>query len=96
MKIVQQKNATVAALLRSSKPSLSETGIPEVLVYYKFHQEQLQQQKYMNLLQDCAQDLVGRSVPLQVALRALPKDATLVEVKNPSNQLTQLAEEALM
>jgi DNA polymerase-3 subunit gamma/tau len=96
LKIVQQKNATVAALLRSSKPSLSEAGVPELLVYYKFHQEQLQQQKYMSLLHDCAQDLLGSSLPLKVALRTVPQEATLVEVDTQAAQLTQLAEEALM
>lgn len=96
LQIVHHKNATVAALLRSSKPSIGDDGVPEVSVYYKFHQEQLQQQKYMNLLRDCARDLVGTNLPLQVALREVPRDATLVEVDNPSPQLTQLAEEALM
>jgi len=96
LKIVQQKNATVAALLRSSKPSLSEAGVPELLVYYKFHQEQLQQQKYMSLLHDCAEDLLGSSLPLRVSLRSVPQEATLVEVGNQSVQLSQLAEEALM
>ena len=94
--IVSSKNATVAALLRSSHPSISDTGMPEVSVYYKFHQEQLQLQKHMDLLRDCAKDLVGTSLPLQVALRVAPKKATLVEVSNPSPQLSQLAEEALM
>ena len=96
LKIVQHKNATVAALLRSSKPSISDNGVPEVSVFYKFHKEQLQQQKYMSLLRDCARDLVGTHLPLQVALREVPNEATLVEVNNPSPQLAQLAEEALM
>jgi len=94
--IVNNKNATVAALLRSSHPSISDTGMPEVSVYYKFHQEQLQLQKHVDLLRDCAKDLVGTSLPLQIALRAAPQKATLVEVSNPSTQLSQLAEEALM
>lgn len=96
LKIVQLKNATVAALLRSSHPSISEEGIPEVSVYYKFHQEQLQQQKYMTLLSDCVRDLVGSALPLQVALRATPSTAQLVEIPNAPQQLSQLAEEALM
>ncbi|MFZ5437933.1 MAG: DNA polymerase III subunit gamma/tau [Patescibacteria group bacterium] len=96
LKIVQHKNATVAALLRSSKPSIGDTGIPEVAVFYKFHQEQLQQQKYMNILQECTKDLVGSILPLHVSLHEIPQEATLVEVDNPPPQLAQLAEEALM
>lgn len=96
LKIVQHKNATVAALLRSSKPSIGDTGIPEVAVFYKFHQEQLQQQKYMSILQECTKDLVGSILPLHVSLHETPQEATLVEVNNPPPQLAQLAEEALM
>ena len=96
LKMVQLKNATVAALLRSSKPSINETGMPEVAVFYKFHQEQLQQQKYMDLLLDCARDLVGSSLPLRVALQKAPATATLVEIEQVPPRLSQLAEEALL
>lgn len=94
--MVQERNATLAALLRSSKPALGDNGIPQVGVYYKFHQEQLQQQKYMALIQDCTKDVVGVSLPLQIALQPTPVKASLVETENSAEDLTVLAEEALM
>ena len=96
LQVVQDKNPTVSALLRSSKPSINDTGMPEVSVYYQLHKEQLQQQKYMSLLGECVKDIVGSSLPLQVVLQVAPVKATLVEVENPSPQLSQLASEALM
>lgn len=93
---VQQRNATLAALLRSSKLILNTDGIPQVGVYYKFHQEQLQQRKYMALIQDCAKDVIGVPLPLQVALQATPAKAALVEVEEASQDLVELAEEALL
>lgn len=96
LKAVQQRNATVAALLRSSKPALGADGAPQLGVYYKFHQEQLQQRKYMRLLQDCAKDIVGVSLPLQVLLESPPQGASLVEVPEATATLTELAEETLL
>ena len=96
LQVVQQRNATLAALLRSGKPTLTDDGIPQVGVFYKFHQEQLQQQKYMSLIQDCAKDVVGASLPLQVALRHTPQGAALVEVEEKQDNLAELAEEVLL
>jgi DNA polymerase-3 subunit gamma/tau len=96
LNLVQQRNATLAALLRSSKPVLTADGMPQVGVYYKFHQEQLQQQKYMTLIQDCARDVVGASLPLTVSLQPAPSSAPLVEVAESAGNLSQLAEEALL
>jgi DNA polymerase III gamma/tau subunit len=96
LQLVQQRNATLAALLRSSKPSLTDDGTPQVGVFYKFHQEQLQQQKYMSLIQDCAKDVVGASLPMRVALRHTPQRATLVEIEKTPGNLSQLAEEVLL
>ena len=96
LKLVHERNATLAALLRSSKPILGDDGVPKVGVYYKFHQEQLQQQKYMALLQDCAKDVIGVSLPLQIALQQAPRDASLVEVEEKNEDLVQLAEDALL
>lgn len=96
LQVVHERNATLAALLRSAKPILGANGVPEVGVFYKFHQEQLQQQKYMTLIQDCAKDVVGKSLPFQISLQQTPPAATLLEVKDKAEDLSQLAEEALM
>jgi DNA polymerase-3 subunit gamma/tau len=96
LEVVGRRNASLAALLRSGKPTLTEEGLPQVGVFYKFHQEQLQQQKYMNLIQDCAKDVVGASLSLEVALRHTPQSATLVEVEETQENLSELAEEVLL
>ena len=96
LQVVHERNATLAALLRSAKPALGEDGITEVGVFYKFHQEQLQQQKYMALIQDCAKDVVGASLPFQISLQSAPREATLLEVEETAEDLARLAEDALM
>lgn len=96
LQLVQERNATLAALLRSSKPVLTAEGIPQVGVFYKFHQEQLQQQKYMTLIQDCARDVVGTALPLVISLQRPPQGAALVEVEEVAENLAELAEEALL
>lgn len=60
---VQNKNATIAALLRSSKPLPEKSnGTAKVQVFYQFHRDQLMQPKFLQLLQECAQDLTGQRV----------------------------------
>lgn len=93
--VVQQRNATVAALLRSGRPAIGADGVPQVGVFYKFHQEQLLQRKYMTLMQDCAKDVIGMSLPIQVSLEQVPQTATLVEVEATAN-LADLAAETLI
>jgi DNA polymerase-3 subunit gamma/tau len=61
--VVQNKNATIAALLRSSKPIPEKSnGTAKVQVFYQFHRDQLMQPKFLQLLQECAQDLTGQKV----------------------------------
>lgn len=60
---VQSKNATIAALLRSSKPVPEKSnGTAKVQVFYQFHRDQLMQPKFLQLLQECARDLIGQNV----------------------------------
>jgi DNA polymerase III subunit gamma/tau len=65
---VTTKNASIAALLRSARPSLNASGVPEIQVFYKFHKEQLQQPKFRQLLEECAQPLIGGPVRMEFTL----------------------------
>lgn len=56
---VAEENATVAALLRSARPLTTSNGVARVAVYYQFHKDQLQQPKFLSLIQDCAEPLLG-------------------------------------
>ncbi|MDH5533683.1 MAG: DNA polymerase III subunit gamma/tau [Candidatus Pacebacteria bacterium] len=57
--VVEEKNLTLAALLKSSKLMPDSNQITKVGVYYKFHKLQLEQQKQISLLQTCAQEITG-------------------------------------
>jgi len=92
---VADKNTTLAALLRSGKPSPKSNGKALINVYYKFHQEQLQQDKFLRLIENCGAQLVGQRVPFEFILAKAPCEAELVEDKQ-AEQLADLAEEALM
>ncbi|HEX7017350.1 MAG TPA: DNA polymerase III subunit gamma/tau [Patescibacteria group bacterium] len=56
---VAEENATVAAFLRSAKPMTTSNGVARVAVFYQFHKDQLQQPKFMSLIQECAEPLLG-------------------------------------
>lgn len=93
--LVADKNTTLAALLRSGKPSEQFNGKALINVYYKFHQEQLQQAKFLNIIEECGKQIVGQRVPFEFILAKLPEKAELVEQKRAKN-LSDLAEEILM
>lgn len=93
--LVASKNSTLAALLRSGKPSEQSNGKALINVYYKFHQEQLQQPKFLSIIEDCGQQLAGQRVPFEFILTTLPKEADLVE-QPATDKLADLVEEALM
>ncbi len=92
---VATQNSTLAALLRSSKPSPKSNGKARIDVYYKFHQEQLTQSKFLRIIEDCGEALVGQRVPFEFILTRTPAQAELVEDQH-SQQLAGLAEEVLM
>jgi DNA polymerase III subunit gamma/tau len=93
---VERKNSSVAALLRSGEPESGANGTAKVKVYYRFHQEQLQQPKFKTLIENCSQELLGRIVQFKFILANPPQSAELVEVPAKTTQLEALAEEALM
>ncbi len=66
VKYVGQQNMTLAALLRSSKPFPGNNGEATLKVYYKFHAEQLQQPKFMNIVDHCCQNIIGQKVKFKI------------------------------
>lgn len=59
LRAVEEKNLTLAAIMKSSKLIPDDNGVNKVGVYYKFHKLQLEQQKQMSILQNCGQDVAG-------------------------------------
>ncbi len=94
--LVQGRNSTLAALLRSGEPESGANGTTKIGVYYQFHKEQLQQPKFKKIIEDCGRQIVGTRIGFKVILRDLPPKADLVDVPAQTETLEALAEETLM
>jgi DNA polymerase III subunit gamma/tau len=97
--MVRQKNSSIEALLRSSKPIGSNGDKTKVEVYYQFHREQLQTPKFRSLLDECSQALFGGRIAFEFLLaEASQPGASLSTVsgKVDDNELIQLAKEILV
>lgn len=69
---VAVKNSGLAALLRSSTPQVTADSRISIGVYYRFHQEQLQQPKFLAILEACCAEIVGEIIPFRFELAAQP------------------------
>lgn len=92
---VAQTNFSLATLLRSAHPVSGDTGELTLSVYYKFHQEQLQQPKFTQQLNMLISDTYGGPVKINCILTDQPTQAELTE-PNLNNKLEKLAVDALM
>jgi DNA polymerase-3 subunit gamma/tau len=97
---VRQKNSSIEALLRSSKPVATETGKTKIEVYYQFHREQLQQPKFVQMMEECVSAVTGGKVILEFTLASQAGiGASLSTVSgqvNEEEQLIKLAKEILV
>ncbi len=97
---VRQKNSSIEALLRSSRPVATETGKTKIEVYYQFHREQLQQPKFIQLMEECVSAVTGGKVILEFILASQAQlGASLSTVSgqvNEEEQLIKLAKEILV
>lgn len=62
------KNHTIAALLRSAKPLGVADGVLEVLVFYKFHKERLEDGKNLAIVEEVAGNVLGGSLRISFIL----------------------------
>jgi DNA polymerase III subunit gamma/tau len=86
--IVEAQNSTVAALLRSAKPLPAESnGVAKVEVYYSFHRDQLMQPKFMSMLQNCAEGMIGHTPTFEFVLN---KSANVPVITTQSETLSVL------
>lgn len=95
LQAVAQENSTLAALLRSSKPINSIDGLAKIGVYYRFHQEQLQQPKFLTIIEDCSRQVVGEKVKFDFLLQEAPIKTELME-PDGAPDLGKLARSALL
>lgn len=91
---VAQQNFSLATLLKSAHPVAGDTGQLTLSVYYKFHQEQLSQPKFQDMLNKLISTTYG-SVKINCILADHPPEAELRE-PTVDTQLEKLAVDALM
>ncbi len=107
---VAAKNSGLAALLRSSTPEITQDNRISIGVYYRFHQEQLQQPRFLAILEACCTEIIGAIVPFRFELTnqqmaeamvapaaELVVSAVPVQVTpNQENNLATMASEVLL
>lgn len=97
---VEQRNSSLAAMLRSGKASLTANGHVCVEVFYQFHRDQLKQPKFQTILEQACATLLGQSAFFEFQLAQSSHVAdTLSTVAVPTgetDQLVQLAQEVFL
>jgi len=78
---VEKRNSTIAALLRSAKPTEAKKGKITVEVYYRFHQEQLTNPKIINLIQDVLNHLSLGLIQFDFILKAPSVSGQIINQK---------------
>ena len=86
---VKNKNISVEALLRSSKPLSFDGKNLQLGVYYKFHKERLEVNSYRKTLEEVVESVVGAPVRIICILTQPPKKELVTEVKEQGNALTE-------
>ena len=86
---VRQKNVSVEALLRSSKPLDFDGKNLRLGVYYKFHKERLEADVYRKTLEDILTSVVGSPVRVVCILTDQPKKKVIGGIKKTGNALTE-------
>jgi DNA polymerase-3 subunit gamma/tau len=78
---VDKENFSLSALLRACKLEEVINGTARILVFYDFHKEQLEQQKYQTLLDQSCQNLLGEKLEFDFVLSKAPvtEDNNLLE-----------------
>lgn len=89
-------NFGLATLLKSARPVSGSTGKLTLSVFYKFHQEQLQQPKFYALIQEVFSRIAGGSIELECLLSEEPSAAELKEPISAAPALAELAVASLM
>ena len=85
---VAKENFSLSALLRACRLEEVINGTAKILVFYDFHKEQLEQQKYQNLLDQTCQSLLGEKIAFNFVLT---KPTKIVE-----NDLLETAKDVLI
>ncbi len=65
---LHHKNTSLELLLRSARPVTGTQGKAVIEVFYAFHKEQLQQPKFLSIIEDCMHQFTGGSLQLEFVM----------------------------
>lgn len=68
LNLVAKENFSLSALLKACRLEEVIDNTAKILVFYDFHKEQLEQQKYQNLLDQSCQQLLGEKIQFNFVL----------------------------
>jgi hypothetical protein len=99
METVRPKNHSLEALLRTAKPAAVMGDWLEIEVYYTFHKEQLEQDRYRRMVEEVISTVMNQPVKCRFKLgmrakQALKREATEVDNITGSVEDEKLAEAA--
>jgi len=100
LKAIENQNLTLAAIMKSGKLLPDANGRSRIGVYYKFHKLQLEQQRQLSVLQNCAREVAGaipkfefvlldqvaKSAPDQVQSHATSNNGAVVQSVKPADK----------
>ena len=101
LKKVKPLNHSLEALLKAARPVATADSWLTVEVYYTFHKEQLEQERYRAMLESQCSEVMGAPVKLRFklgqktaqAVAAAPKEVVNVTGRVKDEDLAQAAEE---
>ena len=79
--LVKPINASIEALLRSSKPIAYDGKVLTLGVYYKFHKERLEDIRYRKILEDIVAKVLGSATKVSCTLIDPPPRKIIEEIK---------------
>jgi len=65
---VRPLNHSLEALLRSARPKSIDNGILQIEAFYKFHKEQLEQDRHRQKLEEAMASVLGGKISLEIVL----------------------------
>lgn len=94
---LKNENISLELLLRSARPVLANNDHVTIEVFYSFHQEQLQQPKFLSQILKCMHPIAGGDVSLNFVVAKSPKQGVEDFIKaDDEGELVMLAKEALV
>lgn len=97
---VEQRNSSLAAVLRSARSSCTETGAIQVEVFYQFHRDQLKQPKFAQAIDQVVIEMIGETVQFEYkvanASRVTDSLSNVAVPNSDTEQLVELAQEVFL